>query len=187
MAERFHHLNASDIFHDGVCHLLARLDCALPLDGIVFHTGGHNRKAHHESDKGQKRHTPVQNKQVHDNHNGNQHICGHFRDQVCKGRLHSLHPVNNRRFILSRGRIQNRSHWHTGKFLGNVLPQIAQRVIGCCVGNRCRKTGKQHLPKVAAQCNNTSGHIAGKILFPRQHHCDNMRHAEIGHHLAGNA
>ena len=101
LAERFHHLNASDIFHDGVCHLLACLDSTLPLDGIVFHTGGHNHKAHHESDKGQKRHTPVQNKQVHDNHNGNQHICGHFRDQVCKGRLHSLHPVNNRCFVLA--------------------------------------------------------------------------------------
>ena len=35
MAERFHHLNASDIFHDGVCHLLACLDSTLPLDGII--------------------------------------------------------------------------------------------------------------------------------------------------------
>ena len=49
---------------------------------------------------------------------------------------------------------------------GNILPKIAQRVIGCCVGNRCRKAGKQHLPQVAAQCNNTSGHIAGKICSP---------------------
>ena len=31
--------------------------------------------------------------------------------------------------------------------------------MGRRVGNRCRKTGKQHFPKVAAQCNDASGHI----------------------------
>ena len=58
-------------------------------------------KAHYQRNKGQERHAPVQKEQVHGDHKRHQHICGHFRDQVCEGRFHAFNPVNNRRFILA--------------------------------------------------------------------------------------
>ena len=58
-------------------------------------------KAHYQRNKGQERHAPVQKEQVHGDYKRHQHICGHFRDQVCEGRFHAFNPVNNRRFILA--------------------------------------------------------------------------------------
>ena len=101
MAERLYHLNPADVFYNGVCHLLSRFNRALPFDGIILHTGGHDSKAHHQRNKGQERHAPVHNEQIYDNHQRHQHICGHFREQVCEGRFHAFNPVNNRRFILA--------------------------------------------------------------------------------------
>ena len=77
------------------------LDSTLPFDGIILHTGRHDSKAHHQRNKGQERHAPVQKEQVHGDYKRHQHICGHFRDQVCEGRFHAFNPVNNRRFILA--------------------------------------------------------------------------------------
>ena len=74
---------------------------ALPFDGIILHTGGHDSKAHHQRNKGQERHAPVQKEQVHGDYKRHQHICGHFREQVCEGRFHAFNPVNNRRFVLA--------------------------------------------------------------------------------------
>lgn len=74
---------------------------ALPFDGIILHTGRHDSKAHHQRNKGQERHAPVQKEQVHGDYKRHQYICGHFREQVREGRFHAFHPVNNRRFILA--------------------------------------------------------------------------------------
>lgn len=46
-------------------------------------------------------HAPVQKEQVHGDNKRYQHICRHFRDQVCEGWLHTFYPVNNRCFILA--------------------------------------------------------------------------------------
>ena len=101
MTKRFDYLNPTNVLYNGVCHLLSRFDRALPFDGIVLHASGHNSKAHHQRNKGQERHAPVHNEQIYDNHQRHQHISGHFRDQVRKGRFHAINPVNNRRFILA--------------------------------------------------------------------------------------
>ena len=101
MAERLYHLNPAYVLYNGICHLLACLDSTLPFDGIILHTSRHDSKAHHQRNKGQERHAPVQKEQVHGDYKRHQHICGHFRDQVCEGRFHAFNPVNNRCFILA--------------------------------------------------------------------------------------
>ena len=100
-------LNAADVLHNGLVHGLGRLHRTLIVLAIAAHDGHHKSHAHRNGHQTQQCHAPVQREQIHENAYRRQQIGGHFGQQVCQRRLHTLHLIYHDLFEPSAGGIQN--------------------------------------------------------------------------------
>ena len=184
LAERFDHLDASHILHDGICHAATHLHGALPAGGVSLAALGGYCEPNHRGHQGGEPHSPIQDEDIDRDAHWHQQIGGHLRQQMGQSGLHPFHPVNNGGLVLARGRVQNRPHGHPAQFGEQILPHTPQRVIGGRVGQAGRPCGKQRLSRIACQGQTAPGQALRKAASFQQQP-NHSSHAEVWRHTAG--
>ena len=74
-----------------------------------------------------------------------------------------------------------------GSIVGDTNPTIDHHLLFANICIQKRYVRKYDFSQITAKRNYASYYIAKEISLSRQHKRNNMRHTEIGHHLAGHA